>query len=80
MVSVFSLIEFFSCEHAGNFNKEGIECERKKLLTLCVFFSDMYLARKDRSRSAINLCPTFLCFLAILGTFFKFCTVEMLDC
>ena len=73
MVSVFSLIEVFPpCKHAGNFNEEGIECKRKKLLTLCMcVFTDMCRARKDRSRSTINLCPTFLCFLAILLTFFK---------
>jgi len=45
-----------------------------------VFVTDIYRARKNRSRSAINLCPTFLSFLAVAGTFFKFCAVDMLDC
>jgi hypothetical protein len=68
---VFSLIEFLLVNVLGILTRKVLSVRERNFDIVCLLLTVLYRARKDRSRSAINLCPTFLSFLAVLGTFFK---------
>jgi len=52
---------FFLANMPGILTRKVLSA-RERNFWHCVFFTDRYRARKDRSRSTINLCPNVLCF------------------